>query len=171
MRQHIFFAQQVGKRLNGLVDDRGIGNNVDHAIHVPRDGVFECKGQGCKCFAAAGGNGQCIEPLLPRLPALHTGAQSRIALLGNEGRLLHAEKALRLSSHAFEQIRRRCSTVARRLCPVHKSLCVLKVRVHQAGVEHSRVKCVLQQVIRRQPRGRLRGSHRDFPHPDRVRCA
>ena len=88
--QNVFCTQQFRKGGGSLVDDRGVRDHIDHAVHFLVGGMFQRKRKGGKGFTASGGNGQGVKSLRPGPPAFLAGAEDLIALseyLGCGGRI------------------------------------------------------------------------------------
>lgn len=58
MLQHVPIAQNRAEFLCRLLDDRGVGDHINHAALLIVLGVFKRKGQGGERFAAAGRHGE-----------------------------------------------------------------------------------------------------------------
>ena len=76
MLQHIFAPQNAGKNLGVLVDDGGVGDDVNHALQPLRGSLCQCKRQRGHGLAAAGGYGQRVQPARLALPGGKAGTQN-----------------------------------------------------------------------------------------------
>ena len=130
--------------------------------------VFQCKGEGSKGFAAAGGNRQSIKPLLVVSSMLLASFEHSIALLNNNGIIGAALICLCLCADFLKQDRNGFSSAAGLGYTVHKSFGINEVSVHKAGVEHSRVEHT-GDIVLKHPSGWSRLSFRNFTIPWRGR--
>ena len=97
--QYVFFAQQVGEGLCGLVDDGGVGDDVDHPVQPVGSGVLQREGQRGKGLSAAGGHGEGINAAGAGAALLQAGLEHLIALRAHRRRCGAGQIAVCLDLH------------------------------------------------------------------------
>ena len=78
MLQNVFFSQNFRKDLGVLLDDTGVGNDVNDPLHPVADGMGKGKGQRRHGFPAAGRHGQGKKSLFS-LAALQAAPQDVVS--------------------------------------------------------------------------------------------
>ena len=131
--QNVFFSQNFRKDLGVLLDDAGVGNDVNNPFHPVADGMGKGKSQRRNGFPAAGGHGQGKKSLF-LLAALQAAPQDVVsfgAQLGFGFLQPWGHAALQLFPQRFQR-----RIAAPGLRPLQGVFRIQKVRVHQTGKQH-----------------------------------
>ena len=130
--QHVAVAQNIPEYLGVLLDDGGIGNNVDHPPHPVGHDVAQGKGQGCHSLPATGGNRQGVYAL-----GLVAGLQAGVQNFAAQA-VQFRFRILPWRDMGFQPGQKRFHIIVPAPAPVsvHECFGIQKVRVHQAGIEH-----------------------------------
>ena len=143
-------AEDPPENIRGLLDNGGVGDDVDYPLQVVAHGVVQGKSQRGKCFAPARGHGQGKKPR--RIIGLGQALVQNLLTdavdlapggLGREPVKVAIQERLHL---LYGGVTSSDSGPAW----VHKSLGVQKISVHQAGKKESDPQRVIQ--TRRNPR-------------------
>ena len=134
--QYHVLPQDLSKHRSGLFDDRGIGDHVNDTVFSRRFGMAQGKSQRGDGLAAACGNGQGEKGACPCFPLRLAGVQDRAtdAVELPFGRIPSASIGIQPLIHLIPLGR----NVIPRLS--HEGGGVQKVRVNEAGVEHTGMK-------------------------------
>ena len=132
--QHIAAPQNIPEHPGILVDDGGIWDDVNHPLHPMFRRMPQCKGQRRHRLSPTGGDGQCVNAFW-LTSRLYTGVQYLTAQPIQLRPGLLPRLDIRLQPR---QQRRDIIVSAPPAFTVHEPLCIQKIGVHQARIEHSR---------------------------------
>ena len=142
MTQHIFGPEILCEDVHGLVDNRGVGDDINDPIQSECIGLRQGKGQRRKGLAAAGGDGKGVKAPLVRCTVAETTAQDPIAGRVDGFGIAGVQPPNRLGLHFCVQLSDGRAVASVRRCTEHKGLGVQKVGIYKAGVEHPGIEAV-----------------------------
>ena len=150
MLHHVLITQNIPKDLRVLVDDAGVGNDVDDALHLMLHCMAERKGKRRNRFAAARGDGQAVQALRI-FAATQAAPQHFVAQLAEVG-LGFFQPFGNVRLQLFQQRGHGIADAARLFFLAERALRIQKISIHQTGKQHPDVHGSQAHIIPRKPR-------------------
>ena len=133
--QNVFCPQDFSEGICRLLDDAGVGDDIDHPPLSVGRGVLQGEGEGGDGLPAAGGDGEAVKPRPPLPAPLDALAQNTAApLVQLSLRLL--EPGGGVVPQFLEEDGDILPGATGNRLPRHKGFSIQKIGVHQAGVKH-----------------------------------
>ena len=150
MLHHVLIAQNIPKDLRVLVDDAGVGDDVDDALHLMLHCMAERKGKRRNRFAAARGDGQAVQAL--RIFAATQAAPQHFVAQRAEVGLGLFQPFGNVRLQLFQQRGHGIADAARLFFLAERALRIQKISIHQTGEQHPDVHGSQAHIIPRKPR-------------------
>ena len=165
MLQHVGRrAQRLAEHGGGLLDDRGVGNDVDHPAQPMPPRMLQREGQRRQCLAATGGHGQREQPR-----RRHRHADRMVQHV--RAQPVQPGVVPTLAGEVVRQprLQRRQVGQRRALGSIIKALRAQEVCVHQAGEQHPGQKCFAEPGMRVSVENRRRSKRGERGQSARMR--